>query len=89
MLAAFLVSRSCGSSEGEISRDEAVELARERASFEPCSDAKCIQVRNVPRGLPQRRYWVVGLARALDANGNPTRFESFFVDAQTGAVTRT
>lgn len=88
LLAALAVARTCGSTEGEISREEAISLARDQAAFEPCADRRCVQVRNVPRGLPPRRFWLVGLARQLDSNGNPVRVENFLVDAQTGAVTR-
>jgi hypothetical protein len=84
----LLVARTCGSSEGDISRAEAVSLAREAAPFEPCADERCVRVANVPRGIPQRRYWLVGLAQRLDENGDPVRFENFLVDAQTGDVTR-
>ena len=63
-------------------------LARERAGFVPCGERKCVQVRSVPRGIPPRRYWLVGLAARLDGDGNPVRFKNFLIDAQTGAVTR-
>ena len=88
LLAAVFVARTCGSSEGAVSREEAISLAREQATFVPCEDPRCVQVRNLPRGLPPRRFWLVGLARALDDNGNPVRFANFLVDAQTGAVSR-
>lgn len=88
LLAAVLVARTCGSSEGEVSRDDAVSIAREEAAFAPCAETRCVQVRSVPRGIPPRRFWLVGLARELDENGNPTEFQNFLVDAETGDVTR-
>ncbi|MEX0851626.1 MAG: hypothetical protein WD015_08975 [Gaiellaceae bacterium] len=40
------------------------------------------------RGIPTRLVWIVGLAESLDADGRPTRFENYLVDAQTGEVAR-
>jgi hypothetical protein len=89
VLAVALVSaRTCGSSQREIDAEEAVELARAEASFEPCPQIQCQQRRYVQRGIPPRAYWGVVLAEALDAEGRPTRTESFLVDAQTGDVRR-
>jgi hypothetical protein len=45
-------------------------------------------VRAVQRGLPTRLVWIVGLAEDLNANGRPTRYQNFLVDAQTGELTR-
>jgi hypothetical protein len=65
-----------------------VELAKAEASFEPCPEIQCQQRRFIQRGIPPRPYWGVVLAEELDADGEPTRVESFLVDAQTGDVTR-
>jgi len=81
-------ARTCGSSQGEIDGDEAVELARAEATFEPCAEIQCQQRRFVQRGIPPRAYWGVVLADELDAEGRPTRTESFLVDVQTGDVRR-
>jgi hypothetical protein len=65
-----------------------VELAREEVSFEPCPEIQCAQRRFVQRGIPPRSYWGVVFVDELDAEGRPTRTESFLVDASTGDVTR-
>jgi hypothetical protein len=65
-----------------------VELARAEASFEPCAETLCQQWRYIQRGIPPRGFWLVGLADELDAEGRPTRTESFLVDVATGDVTR-
>jgi hypothetical protein len=57
LLAAFLVSRSCGSSMGDISKDEALEIARESIDFAPTG----VQIKNVPGALASRRIWAVSL----------------------------
>jgi hypothetical protein len=88
LVAALVAARTCASADREISADEAVELAREAASFEPCPEIQCEQRRFVQRGIPPRAYWGVVLAPALDEDGVPTRTESFLVDASTGDVTK-
>lgn len=88
LLVALGVARSCGSSGDEISQGEAVELAVEAASFEPCPEEACRQVRYLQRGVPPVGYWGVVLSEELDAQGRPSRTESFLVNASTGEVTR-
>jgi hypothetical protein len=88
LLAALLAARTCASADRNVSADEAVELARAQASFEPCPEIQCSQRRFVQRGIPPRAYWGVVFADELDADGRPTRTESFLVDASTGAVSR-
>jgi hypothetical protein len=88
LLAALVAARTCGSADRNIDADEAVELALEEASFEPCPEIQCRQRRFVPRGIPPRPFWGVVLVEELDAEGAPTRTESFLVDASTGEVTR-
>lgn len=43
-------------------------------------------VRAVQQGIPPRLVWIVGLAEALDEDGEPLRAESVVVDAETGEV---
>jgi hypothetical protein len=57
LLAALLVSKSCGSSKRAVSKDEALEIARESIDFTPDG----VQIKNVPGGLGSRRIWAVSL----------------------------
>ena len=84
----FLVSKSCASNSNDISQQEAVDLAIEHASFTPCKRDICQQVRYLNQGIPPVGYWGVVLAPMVDAQGNPSRTESFLVNASTGEVTR-
>ena len=86
--AAFVATRSCASTDRNISSEEAIEIAKKNASFEPCPEVQCAQSRYIPRGIPPRYYWGVVLSEDLDAEGGPTKFESFLVDAITGDVSR-
>jgi hypothetical protein len=88
LLAALVVARTCGSNNVDVSQEEAVALAIEHASFEPCKQRRCVQVRYVPRGIPVQGYWGVVLAEELRPDGEPTRVESFLVNVETGDVTR-
>ncbi len=86
---ALIASRSCASRDDDISQTEAVELAIENASFKPCAEEICQQVRFLQQGVPPVGYWGVVLSEEIDAEGQPTRVESFLVNAETGQVTKT
>jgi hypothetical protein len=81
LLAAFLVSRSCGSSGAEIDQERAVEIARGELDFRP----ECVQVRFVRRGIQARSFWAVSLW-TLDARGQFEQVTLVMVDARTGSV---
>ena len=86
LLGAVGVARTCGSSQQEISQDEAVEIAVEQAGFEPCPQTQCLQVRVLRQGIPSRLYWLVGIARAVDPDGEPTGTRTYLIDVNTGAL---
>jgi hypothetical protein len=88
LLAALVASRSCANQQHEIGQDEAVAIAKEHASFVPCDEVGCVQVRALNQGIPVRLVWIVGLAERLGPNGTPLRHENFEIDADTGEVTR-
>lgn len=88
LLAAFAVARTCGSANQNVTQEEAIEIAKERASFEPCSAASCIQIRYLQRGIPPRAFWAVVLGDDLGPDRRPRRVESFLISVQTGAVSR-
>ncbi len=88
LVAALALTRTCGAPDQRISQDEAIAIATKNASFEPCDKQKCVLIRAVNQGIPVRLFWLVGLAQAIDAQGNPVRFENFLIDMETGAITR-
>jgi hypothetical protein len=77
LLAAFLVSRSCGATDAELGRDRAVEIAREETGL---AEAEA-QVRFVRRGIPSRSYWAVSLTEP-----GARTVVVVVVDARTGRV---
>ena len=84
----LVVSKTCASNRDDISQQEAVDIAIENASFTPCAEQICRQVRFIQRGIPPVGYWGVVLSERIDANGEPNRTESFLVNAASGAVTK-
>ena len=84
----LLVSKTCASNADDITQQEAVDIAIENASFTPCAEQICRQVRFIQRGIPPVGYWGVVLSERIDANGEPNRTESFLVNAATGTVTK-
>ena len=88
LVGALVVARTCGSHGQEVSREEAIEIAKDEVAFTPCAERGCVVVRAVQRGIPTRLVWIVGLAESLDENGRPTRFANFLVDARTGEIAR-
>jgi hypothetical protein len=81
LAAAFLVSRSCGSSETEVSKEEAIEIAREEVAFTP----ERTQVRYLKRGLQSQAFWAVSLS-TLDEAGVTDRVVVVLVDTTTGEI---
>jgi hypothetical protein len=81
LLLAFLASRSCAGTRGDVDQDEAVEIAKEEVAFEPES----VQVRFFRRGIPSVGLWAVSLSTLTDA-GEIERRTLVVVHAGTGEV---
>ena len=84
LLAALLVSRSCGSRETEISQEEAIEIARAEIDYEPDR----VMTRFVPRGADSRANWAVSLSTVAEG-GRLDRITVVVVDGRTGDVVET
>ena len=81
LLLAFGLSRGCASRSGEISRDEAVAIARQEVDYRP----ERTQVRLIRRGFQSRPYWAVSLS-TVDDEGAFERVTIVVVDARTRDV---
>ena len=81
LLVALIASRSCANRDDDISQAEAVELAIENASFTPVRGGD-LPAGALPaaQGVPPVGYWGVVLSEEIDADGQPTRVESFLVE---------
>jgi hypothetical protein len=81
LLAAFLVSRSCGSTDPDIGQERAIAIARGELTFQP----ECVQVRFLRRGLRSEGFWAVSLW-TLDAQGDFDKLTLVLVSAEDGRV---
>jgi hypothetical protein len=81
LLAAALVARSCGSQGRDVTKDEAIAIAREYWK----SDAENAQIRFFQRGIPPQPVWAVSLYD-IDAQGRRTNVRTVVVSATTGDI---
>ena len=82
LLLAFGISRGCASRSGEISREEAIAIARQEVDYR----SEQTQVRAIRRGFQSRPYWAVSLS-TLDTQGAFERTTIVVIDAHTREVT--
>lgn len=81
LVAALLVARTCGATETELSKEDAIDIARDRVEYEP----DLVQVRLLKRGLQSNEYWAVSLS-GREADGSLGQVTVVVVDAKTGDV---
>jgi uncharacterized membrane protein YkoI len=81
IVAAVLVARSCGKTETKVSKEQAIEIARQQVSFEPDQ----VNVRLLKRGFQSQEVWLVGLGQKRP-DGTYVTATSVLVDANTGQV---
>ena len=86
LLFTLLVSKTCGGNRDNVTQSEAIDLAIAEASFEPCPQQICRQIRFLNQGIPPVGYWGVVLSERIEANGQPNRTESFLVNASNGDI---
>jgi hypothetical protein len=78
----LVLTRGLGRAGHDVSKDEAVTIARSRVDFTP----EGYNIRFVRRGIPPRPFWVVSFwIRSTD--GGYSRITVVLVDANTGRVT--
>ena len=81
LVAAFVVAKSCGSRDTEVTKEEAAEIARERIDFEPDR----VMTRFIPRGTRSMPAWAVSLS-TTGAGGRLENVTVVVVDANDGNV---
>ena len=84
LIAAMLVARSCGSRDTEVTKEEAVEIARGAIDYRP----ERVMTRFVPRGVDSRPTWAVSLS-TVDERGALDRVTVVVVDGRTGDIVET
>ncbi len=81
LVAAFVVSQSCGSRDTEVTKEEAAAIARDRIDFAPDQ----VMTRFIPRGAESSPAWAVSLSTA-GPGGRLENVTVVVVDANTGDV---
>lgn len=82
LVGAFLVSRSCGTSDIKTSQDEALAKATAEADFEP----EDTQIRLLRQGIDRHPFWIVSMS-TLSPNGQAyTDLAVARVDATSGEI---
>jgi hypothetical protein len=78
----FVASRSCAD-RGELSKEQAIEIARREVDFAPDGE----NIRFLRRGFNQRPLWAVSLWQRGAGGVDYRRITVVVVDADTGEVT--
>jgi hypothetical protein len=81
LAAAFVIARSCGSTEADVPKEQAIEIARGEVDY----DANEVQIRLVKRGLNQREIWLVSLVERDEAD-TILHATNVLIDADSGDI---
>lgn len=82
LILALVLTRGLGRTGHDVSKNEAVTIARSRVDFTP----EGYNIRFVRRGIPPRPFWVVSFW-IRNAQGGYSRITVVLVDANTGRIT--
>jgi hypothetical protein len=81
LLAALLVSKSCGKTDPGVSQERAIEIAKGAVDFTPDR----VQVRLMKRGLKSQEHWAVSLS-TLGPKDELENVTVIVVDGDTGEI---
>lgn len=81
LLAALLVTRTCGATETEITKEQAIKIARSAVDFEPNTE----MVRLLKRGLDSEPFWAVSLS-TKQSDQTLENVTVVVIDADTGEI---
>jgi Peptidase propeptide and YPEB domain len=82
LVAAFVFAQTCQKDQVRVSKEQAIQTAREQVSFEP----ERTQIRMLRQGINSKPTWVVALSIPGEADGTFRRIALVKVDANTGEV---
>lgn len=82
LVAAFLVSRSCGATVTRVSEEQAIATAKAQIDYTPNN----VMVRLIKRGFRSEPFWAVSLSQK-QADGSLRNVTVVVVDAESGEVT--
>jgi hypothetical protein len=82
LAAAFVFAQTCQKDEVRVSKQQALEIARDEVSFEP----ERTQIRMLRQGLGSKPFWIVSLSIPGEREGTFRRIAVVRVDANSGKV---
>jgi uncharacterized membrane protein YkoI len=82
LVAAFVVAQTCQKDQVRVSKEQAIQTARERVSFNP----ERTQVRLLRQGLNSKPFWIVSLSIPGEKEDTFRRLATVRIDANTGKV---
>jgi uncharacterized membrane protein YkoI len=82
LVAAFVVAQTCQKDQVRVSKEQAIQTAREQVSFNP----ERTQVRLLRQGLNSKPFWIVSLSIPGEQEDTFRRLATVRIDANTGKV---
>ncbi len=77
-----MVAQTCQKDQVRVSKEQAIQTARERVSFNP----ERTQVRLLRQGLNSKPFWIVSLSIPGEKENTFRRLATVRIDANTGKV---
>jgi hypothetical protein len=82
LVAAFVFAQTCQKEQVRVSKEQAIETAREQVSFEP----ERTQIRLLRQGLGAKPFWIVSLSIPGETEDTFERIAVVRIDANSGEV---
>jgi hypothetical protein len=82
LVAAFVFAQTCQKDQVRVSKEQAIQTAREQVSFEP----ERTQIRMLRQGLGSNPFWIVSLSIPGEAEDTFEQIAVVRVDANSGKV---
>jgi hypothetical protein len=82
LVAAFVFAQTCQKDQIRVSKEQAIQIARQQVSFEP----EQTQIRLLRQGVGSKPFWIVSLSIPGDTEGSFERIAFVHVDANSGKV---
>jgi hypothetical protein len=82
LVAAFVFAQTCQKDQVRVSKEQAIQTARQQVSFDPTRT----QIRMLRQGINSKPFWMVSLSIPGEAEGTFRRIAVVQVNANTGKV---
>jgi Peptidase propeptide and YPEB domain len=83
LVAAFVFAQTCQKDQVRVSKEQAIQTAREQVSFDP----ERTQIRLLRQGIDSKPFWIVSLSIPGEKENTFRRLTLVHVDANSGKVT--